>query len=119
MYSIKRWCLISSAVLHTMSSLLEMLLLFIAFVQVVSHFGQLLTKKVAIQFYILFISTDLGPLDIVTNDNSLIAQQGEVLDLGQTANWEVSSSRANVSVPASVPGGIYSDLRKVNLVFLA
>ena len=39
--------------------------------------------------------------------------QGEVLDLGQAANWTVSSSRVNISVPASVPGGIYSDLRQV------
>ena len=39
--------------------------------------------------------------------------QGELLDLGQAANWTVSSSRVNISVPASVPGGIYSDLRQV------
>ena len=46
--------------------------------------------------------------------------QGEVLDLGQAANWTVSSSRVNISVPASVPGGIYSDLRQVrsHTVFL-
>ena len=43
----------------------------------------------------------------------MIVQQGEVLDLGQTANWVVSSSHANISVPATVPGGIYSDLRQV------
>ena len=43
----------------------------------------------------------------------MIAQQGEILDLGSTANWVVSSSRANISVPATVPGGIYSDLRQV------
>ena len=45
----------------------------------------------------------------------MIVQQGEVLDLGSTANWVVSSSRANISVPATVPGGIYSDLRQVEL----
>ena len=45
----------------------------------------------------------------------MIAQQGEVLDLGSTANWVVSSSRANISVPASVPGGVYSDLRQVKI----
>ena len=43
----------------------------------------------------------------------MIAQQGEVLDLGSIANWVVSSSHANISVPATVPGGIYSDLRQV------
>ena len=55
----------------------------------------------------------MGLFDVVTNDNSVIAQQGEILDLGSTANWVVSSSRANISVPATVPGGIYSDLRQV------
>ena len=37
------------------------------------------------------------------------------MDLGSTATWVVSSSRANISVPASVPGGIYSDLRQVKI----
>merc|ERR1719402_1577714 len=42
--------------------------------------------------------------------------QGEVLDLGSTANWVVSSSRANISVPANVPGGVYSDLRQAGVL---
>ena len=64
--------------------------------------------------YLLLISSlNPGSFDVVTNGNFVIVQQGEVLDLGQTANWVVSSSRANISVPATVPGGIYSDLRQV------
>merc|ERR1719239_564045 len=42
--------------------------------------------------------------------------QGEVLDLGQTASWVVSSSHANISVPATVPGGVYSDLRQAGVL---
>ena len=49
----------------------------------------------------------LWPAYIFTN-------QGEIFDLGQIAEWTVSSSRANISVPATVPGGIYSDLRQVD-----
>ena len=64
-------------------------------------------------FDLLLSSLNPGSFDFVTNDNPVIAQQGEVLDLGQTANWVVSSSRANISVPANVPGGVYSDLRQV------
>ena len=37
-----------------------------------------------------------------------------MFDLGQIAEWTVSASRANISVPATVPGGIYSDLRQVD-----
>ena len=50
---------------------------------------------------------DFGQLTFLTN-------QGEIFDLGQIAEWTVSSSRANISVPATVPGGIYSDLRQVD-----
>ena len=58
-------------------------------------------------------SLNHGSFDFVTNDNPVIAQQGEVLDLGQIGTWVVSFSHANISVPASVPGGVYSDLRQV------
>ena len=50
---------------------------------------------------------DFGQLTFLTN-------QGEIFDLGQIAEWTVSSSRVNISVPATVPGGIYSDLRQVD-----
>ena len=56
---------------------------------------------------------NFGPLDVVTIESSVIVEQGEVLDLGQTADWVLSSSKANISVPATVPGGVYSDLREV------
>ena len=49
----------------------------------------------------------LWPAYIFTN-------QGEIFYLGQIAEWTVSASRANISVPATVPGGIYSDLRQVD-----
>ena len=64
-------------------------------------------------FDLLLSSLNPGSFDFVTIGNFVIAQQGEVLELGQTANWVVSSSRANISVPATVPGGVYSDLRQV------
>ena len=35
------------------------------------------------------------------------------MDLGSTATWVVSSSHANIWIPANVPGGVYSDLRRV------
>ena len=50
---------------------------------------------------------DFGQLIFLTN-------QGEIFDIGILAEWTASSSRANISVPATVPGGIYSDLRQVD-----
>jgi hypothetical protein len=42
--------------------------------------------------------------------------QAELLDLGQQAAWTVSSSRANISVAATVPGGVYTDLRQAGVL---
>merc|ERR1719447_1810280 len=57
-----------------------------------------------------------SPLEMLLLFLFISFAQGEILDLGSTANWVVSSSRANISVPATVPGGIYSDLRQAGVL---
>ena len=84
------------------------LFLFFSFVQVVD--GTFSANNSFTKYTILLILVS-PPLVLWCCQSSF--HQGEVLDLGQAANWTVSSSRVNISVPASVPGGIYSDLRQV------